>query len=171
MSRNMTPSELLSMERALQQVNGFSLIEMMRTITLVCNDIEERIHSDDEIALREQYPLLGKLMDRFPVLYEELEKIPGGLEVLRCKERDLQTYISLDIGDKSSPLIKWFEGELDPNFYYCERNEELFIESVLEEARSPEKNFLLNKIKDASDRASKDASQTGQFPKKDSIER
>lgn len=67
-------------------------------------------------------------------MYEALSKFEGGLDLLRKKDDELDLYIKTGEGDRDSYLIKWFEGKLDPCFYYAEHNHELFFEKMLAEA-------------------------------------
>ena len=45
----------------------------------------------------------------------------------------MEKWIEKEEGNPDSFLVKWFEGNLDPNFYYSERNEEMFIEELRNE--------------------------------------
>ena len=136
MSRDFTPREVIVVEKC----TGVSYFNFMSTTVICCNGKEEPLYTPEAIALRKQFPLFGKLVNRFELLYNPLSEIEGGIDFLKEKERELKTYIEVEKGDLNSYLVKWFEGELDPNFYYSERNEELFREKVIEEAKRKTEN-------------------------------
>lgn len=72
---------------------------------------------------------------------------------LSAVDKELQEYIATGKGNWESEAIRWFEGTLDEGFYYCERNEELFVEK-LQEGLSRLKPSLSDQIQSASTRAS-----------------
>jgi len=113
----------------------------------------EQMYSDEEIALRRRFPFIGRfLFDDFPKLYSQLSDIEGGLDLLRKRDDELASFLKAgkivnpntneyiltvdDIEgiDKDSYLVQWFAGKLDENFYYSERNNQLFIEAMVKEA-------------------------------------
>ena len=97
----------------------------------------EKMHSDEEMALRKQFPELGRLlMDDFPELYERLSKIRGGIDLLHAKDDELARFIETDInGTSDSLVVRWFFGQLDEHFYYAEKNNRAFVEGVVSEAK------------------------------------
>ena len=131
MSRDFTPREVLIMEKHTK----ISVFDFMSTTVIQYNGKEEPLYTSEAIALRKQFPLFGKLINRFELLYNPLSEVNGGIEFLKEKEKELKVYIEAEKGDLKSYLVRWFDGELDPNFYYSERNEELFVEKVIEEAK------------------------------------
>lgn len=135
MSRDWTPRENLAFEQ-LNISRGFGdMWDFMENLVINYNGKSERAYSDEDIALRKQFPALGKLLlDNFSELHEALSAFEGGLELLRERDRELAQYIEAGTGDKSSYLIKWFEGELDPNFHYREYNDQLLVARMCEEA-------------------------------------
>lgn len=135
MSRDFTPRQSLIVEEA----TGISLWGFMEHTTLSYAGKETPLYDPSEVVLRKSYPLLGKLLSRFSYLYKALANIDGGLDFLRNKDIELARYVKSGDGNLESYLIKWFEGTLDPNFYYSERNEEMFIENLIKEAKK-EKN-------------------------------
>lgn len=135
MSRDFTPRQNLATE----EYTGISLWDFMEHTILSYNGEEAPLYDAEEVALRKSYPLLGKLVNKFTDLYTSLTNIDGGLDVLRDKDNELAMYIEQGKGNFTSYLVKWFEGELDPNFYYSEWNEKMFIEEMIKEARGKEK--------------------------------
>lgn len=135
MSRDFTPRESYAFEQWNVQQGGYDIWEFMRRLTLQHDGQSERVYSDEEIALRQQFPVIGKILKPFENLYFRLSKINGGVDLLHRKDRELAEYIESGNGDVKLPLIKWFNGKLDPRFHYCEHNHQLFVESVLEEAK------------------------------------
>lgn len=131
---------------------------------------KERVCPDEELALRKQFPMLGKLMSNtgefnFLSLYEMLAEIPGGVDLLHTKDLELAMYIEKGVGDRNSALIKWFEGELDSNFYYSEHNDFLFGESILTEAMllANKKKHSLDGVIDSATKRSLDTEKGSQI--------
>lgn len=135
MSRDFTPRDVITAEK----YTGISFFEFMNTTIIRANGKEEPLYTPEAIALRKRFPLFGKLVNRFELLYNPLSEIEGGIEFLKEKEKELETYIETESGNPESYLVKWFNGELDPNFYYSEYNEELFIKEMLKEAKAKTK--------------------------------
>lgn len=131
MSRDFTPRDVIAAEK----YTGISFFEFMATTIMCVEGKERQLYPAEEIALRKQFPLFGKLVNRFESLYNPLSKIEGGIEFLKEKEKELEIYLETEKGDPESYLVKWFNGDLDPNFYYSEYNESLFVEKILEEAK------------------------------------
>jgi len=134
MSRDLTPREMYLIEQENIKKTGESLFYFMRNLTLHYNGESSPLHSEEEMSLREQYPALGKYYDKFHTLHRVLSKIEGGLDFLRQKDDELSDYIKTSSGDLDGYLIQWFEGKLDKNFYYSERNDTLFYEHMRDEA-------------------------------------
>ena len=129
MSRDFTPRELLASEAVLGD-----LFKIQRDLIITMDGKEFSYYGKEELAHREQFPILGKLLNRqgFDPLYAFASAVPGGVEFLSAVDKELQEYIATGKGDRDSVTIRWFEGTLDENFYYCERNEELFVEKLQE---------------------------------------
>lgn len=134
MSRDFTPRQSLFAE----EYTGTSLWSIMENGYFSCDGEKIPFCDSDELAVRKQYPLLGKLINNFSDMYAELAGINGGLNVLRNKDNELAAYVDQKKGDPESYLIRWFEGKLDKNFYYSERNEEMFCEELIKEAKEKE---------------------------------
>ena len=147
MSRDWTPFEHYMVEQQHIKEGRGDLFDFMEGLKLVpVNSVtgemeegeSERLSSPEEMALRRQFPYLGKyLFDDFPVLYEKISAFVGGVEFLHQKDFELGKIIESrgkDV-DKSSYLFRWFVGKLDEHFYYSMRNNELLIDSICAEAR------------------------------------
>lgn len=130
MGRDFTPRELLASEAVLGD-----LFEVQRNLIITIDGKGFPYFGKEELAHREQFPILGKLLNKqgFDPLYASAAAAPDGLEFLSAVDKDLQEYIATGKGDRDSETIRWFEGTLDENFYYCERNEELFVEKLQED--------------------------------------
>lgn len=154
MGRDWAPYEhYLSEQRQIQMGYG-DLFDFLENLKIEYNGKEEMCCSPEEIAIRRQFPQLGRLLmnHEFMVLYEKLSKIEGGLELLHKRDDELAAFLKAgkvvelkpnhsvlrvdDIGiDKDSYLIKWFAGTLDENFYYADRNNQLFVEEMVKDAK------------------------------------
>ena len=153
MSRDWTPLELyVSEQHQLKQGYG-DLFDFMDGLKLIDVDDgkEEILHTSGEMAIRRQFPQLGRLlMDDFMELHERLSHISGGIDFLHRKDKQLADFIgAIRIGkhgsrlavkiddngiNADSYLVKWFTGRLDEHFYHCERNNEMFVECILSDA-------------------------------------
>lgn len=134
MSRDFTPQEMLEVEKRMITAGAGTYFDYMRHLTVTINGQTSPVYSEEEIMQREQYPLIGKLVNNFNDLHEVLSQIPGGLDYLKEEDQALQNYVQNGQGDQDSSLVKWFEGRLDEHFYYGEQNEELFLQSLEETA-------------------------------------
>lgn len=141
MSKDLTPREFLMFEDFSIAKGGISIWEMYETTIMHYGDETWPMCPPEELAKRKGYPLLGKLLHQFAELYDKLAEIVGGLEFLRQKDAELAEYVNEGKGDRDSYLIRWFEGELDPCFYYSEYNDELFHEHILAEATEKGENL------------------------------
>lgn len=153
MSRDWAPFEYyLSEQRQIKQGYG-SFWDMVKSLEIHVDGKEpEQLFSDEEIALRRKFPFIGRfLFDDFPKLYSQLSKIEDGIDILHAKDLELATFLEASKVSESGPthfvlkvddicvdmdsyLMKWFAGKLDENFYYSERNNQLFIEEMVKEA-------------------------------------
>lgn len=138
MGRDWTPVELYLVEQRQIQDGLGSLWDFMENLAFHHKDgAVEKLHSDEEMTLRKQFPVIGKLlMNDFVELYERLSKINGGVELLRAKDDELAKFIETDINRSSDALVvRWFFGQLDEDFFYCEKNNRAFVEGVVSEAK------------------------------------
>lgn len=136
MSRDWTPAEHYVVEQRHIKEGRGDIFDFLENLKFVYEDgREEALHSPEEMALRRQFPMLGKLlMDDFMALYEKLSGLPGGIEFLHKKDDELSKIIETKAADENSYLFKWFTGRLDERFYYSERNNELFLEAMISDA-------------------------------------
>ena len=135
MGRDLTPRELYETEQWNVWNGRHDLWEFMEQIVMNYNGTSQKLHSEEEIALRRGFPFLGKLLNNFPDLHAKLSEIAGGVDLLHCKDEELGVYIETGEGDESSYLVKWFNGELDPNFHYGDYNDSLLYSSLLLETQ------------------------------------
>ena len=108
MGREFTPRESYAFEQYNIKQGGFDKWEYMRRLTWHYNGQSDRVYSDEEIALRQQFPVLGRFLEPFQRLYDSLSKINGGLDLLHLKDEELAEYINTNKGDVNSTVIKWF---------------------------------------------------------------
>ena len=158
LSRELTPAEYLAFEQSVMiKQNNETIFDFMRSLSISFNGNVERLHPDEEVDICEQYPLMGKLLNGFYKLYQELSDIPGGLDTLNKFEKELEDYVYNDKRDLESPAIKWFLGKLDEGFYYSATNHNLFKEHILETAKNLSVNKSLDsKISDAANKNKND---------------
>lgn len=139
MSRDWTPYENYLVEQEeIKRGHGDIFHVFENTYFVDKHGNRTALISEEEIALRKQFPQIGRLlMDGFPYLYKELSNIEGGLDFLRQKDNELAKLIESEGKDcdRGSYLAKWFYGELDEHFYHCETNNHLFVEKMINEAQ------------------------------------
>ena len=148
MSRDWTPFEHYLVEQKQIKQGYGDLFDFMANLKTVLADGTEVItNPPEEMAIRKEFPYLGKyLMDEFMDLHKLMSEFDGGLAFLHQKDAALGSHISslsyphindriVDEAEHSSDyLLKWFHGKLDEHFYYGTRNHALFVDSVLKEA-------------------------------------
>jgi len=135
LSRDLTPKEAYYLEKELIAQGRTSILDMMENIMFVSDKGSTPLYSSETIEHCRQYPLLGSLLNNFDDIYLPLSRLDGGYELLSNTESTLKEYIETGKGDRTSPLIKWFEGELDTRFYYSEQNDKLFKAAIMDEAK------------------------------------
>lgn len=151
MGRDLTPRELYATEQWNVQNGRHDLWGLMKSTVITYNGVSQKLHSDEEIALRKGFPFLGKLLNKFADLYTKLSEIEGGVDLLHRKDEELRVYIETGKGDENSALLKWFNGELDPNFHYSDYNETLLLTYLLVEAQLLRENVSICVYKDTLD--------------------
>ena len=134
MSRDFTPKESWAFERWSIANGHGDKWDFLANTKMHYNGEEWPLCTAEELEIRKQFPYIGKLIENFQELHDALNKLEGGLDLLRKKDEELALYIEKGKGSRDSYLVLWFEGELDPNFYYAENNHKLFCDSLIAEA-------------------------------------
>lgn len=135
MSRDWTPRESYLVEQQQIADGRGDKWDFMRNLKYVpLGEEPVRAVSDEELSIRMQFPVIGKFAGNFMELYSIVSNFEGGFEFLREKDAEISAYIATGKGDPDSYFVKWFFGELDENFYYRERNDQLLLESICKEA-------------------------------------
>ena len=83
--------------------------------------------SQDELRFRKEYPILGLTCNPLWTWYTSKSDKERAVEIIARFEKELSKFVD----EKRRPVTvveRWFAGELDPAFYYCERNDEMFVE-------------------------------------------
>ena len=86
---------------------------------------DRKMFTDEQMQLKEKYKtfyicaadIFFKIYEKYST--EKFEKINNLIESL---------VEATDTSSFPNELVEWFEGKLDKNFYYHERNDELFLE-------------------------------------------
>lgn len=137
MSRDWTPREMYAVEESAIRNGRGSLWDFMKGATWHINGETFPLCTEEQLSRRQEYPLLGRLYEGYDELYAFLSQVPDGLSLLARHEAELDTFIRTGKGDKDSPVLRWFEGELDECFYYREHNDALLMEFIKDEAARP----------------------------------
>lgn len=135
MSRDWTPREMYEVEQYNIRNGHGSLWDFMNAAWVI-NGERFPLCTEENLTRRQEYPLMGRLYERYDELYAFLSGIEGGMALLSRYEDELRLYIETGDGDKTSALLRWFEGTLDEGFYYRERNDELLMEFIQNEAKN-----------------------------------
>lgn len=133
MSRNWTPQEQYYADKFIQKEQGRSMRD--QEFFWVQPD-GTKIPMEDEQArkVRKQYSELGFLFDYLPKTYKALEKHPKYRKrILDNIEKHLKEIEELKNGNSQDVIWLWYTGKLDNNFYYNERNNQMFMEYIISE--------------------------------------
>lgn len=132
MSRNWTPEEMLMVEKTLP--NGATWRDMTKSMTITFKGQTSPMVKEEDNNILDSYDYLGRLYpDNLCGVYRKLKEVDK-LSVLEEVENELKNYIENNVGDKETPLIRWYHGKLDSNFYYSEYNNQLLAEAIFERA-------------------------------------
>ena len=132
MSRDLTPRELLALEKYMIENDGLSIMEMKKGLKVSYGGSECFVYDENKLEKQKEYPLIGKLYNLFDKLYVSLKKI-NGLDILQNYEMILQDYVNGKHDNENELVVQWFLGKLDPGFYYSEQNDERFYEATIEQ--------------------------------------
>jgi len=152
MSRDWTPRELFYVDRE-RILSGAQSFRKMRIEYHIQdeNGVERTFSNDDDpfrVRVKYQFPELCFLGDNKMINFIcDNTSNPRVMEVISEYERQLQDLEKRDVEGMfvtpTNDLEKWYDGKLDPSFYYGEYNTELLIEGIREKA---------DEIKDFSDK-------------------
>lgn len=137
MSRDWTPKEHLAAEQFLIEKTGCSYHDLQASLTITTDGKTRPFYSEEELSHRAQYPLLGKLLNNFEILYERFSSIPSALDILSEQEQILELYISSGVVP-DAPVIRWFEGKMAQSFHSSEQNDQLFAAHLLQQMNASE---------------------------------
>lgn len=137
MSRDWTPRDKYHIEQWYKETNGVSFMDIVRTTKWIPSDGNAPVPllSEEELAHHREFPLFSMLFSRFETLYQECLKQENGILFLTKKQQELDL-ITKDTSpdpDNGSYLCKWYLGKLDPNFYYSDKNDQMFLAELLNE--------------------------------------
>ena len=129
MSRDFTPRELYLVEKEMKP--------SLRDIKIVNDKGEEIIFSKTPEGAKERYPELTFLVSDQESLFGSADTIVDLTEdrkrVLDAIEEKIQNIEEGNGLNEEDPFLfveQWFCGKLDPNFYYREENERLFLSEI-----------------------------------------
>lgn len=128
MSRDWTPRECLIAEKTL---NGKTWFDISKEMTFISSSGKETpMLSQDFCTFICQFNYLKRVgIDTTRPFWEKYDE--GCQEVLRYIENCLASYIERNERVEEW-VCDWFDGELDPGFYYAEHNNERFREEAEE---------------------------------------
>lgn len=137
MSKDWTPQQHYFADLYMQKEYNSNMREEFLNMKVSFNGKEEPFYTEEDKIILKKYKELGFLFSRNLLsLYERTKEHPiRRNRVLNEIEEQLNVLIDCDKKDGlsceypfdvSSALIKWYQGELDPNFYYNQRNNRVF---------------------------------------------
>lgn len=138
MSRDWTPQELRLIDKQMS-LKG----ESFRNANFVFHDIatgkEIPLKSEREREIGKKFPELSFLYEEWFEVYEALgnavvkeqlfEELEDTLEIIIAEENGEKLDKNCDANIKKA-IYKWYCGELDPSFYYRERNDKMFADFI-----------------------------------------
>ncbi|MBQ8248115.1 MAG: hypothetical protein IJZ42_13385 [Lachnospiraceae bacterium] len=149
MSRDWTPFQHYLVEQNNIKRGYGDLFDFMESLTMTDLDGNDPVvmHPPEEMAIRREFPYLGKyLFDEFMDLHKLMSEFNGGLDFLHQKDAALGAHINA-LWEQPDPksqiqraeqsddfLLKWFHGKLDERFHYGIRNNELLVDAICKEA-------------------------------------
>ena len=142
MSRDFTPRQLFNADVALDN--------SIRNSVLTFKDRAdgEEFRVDNHLA-KDRYPELSFLFEQFDDVYKDYQNFETALktldrieEYLRDAETDDRSSTPLSTPPEYDTVKDWFDGKLDPDFYYHEHNDQLF-RNFLQETIG--KDLIVNK--------------------------
>ncbi len=131
MSRDFTPQIIYFVNK---QYNNLYLNNIIFTDNTTGKS--HKMFTDEEMRIRYKYPTFATLYtDNFIKLYHDLPsyKIRHVFEYMDEILKDI-TYADENgwsLNSYPETIIKWYKGELDPNFYYHEHNDDLLHEWIM----------------------------------------
>lgn len=130
MSRDLTPREQYLVSTKLDP----SYFMLNVKVKYGPADEEKSLFSEKEKQVILHYPIFGRVAPELLLsLKKEGEKDPEKMNVLLHNiEEDLNSYSKGIAVEIDSTLQKWFDGKLDPSFYYREKNDQLFKDHLME---------------------------------------
>ena len=150
MSRDWTPMEFIMVEEDVFARTGKRMSDAK--LSMVTKDGNKPMWNDDA---RREYPYLSFLFPRFETdlypkirrkcqkkVYAEIEEEIAGFakEIKERMRNGDRKHISLDGIVCDEFVHEWFLGKLDKNFYYAERNNEIFMSYINGKIRREERN-------------------------------
>ena len=142
MSRDLKPIEVYNADKTITEVFHQ---KSMRDLTITQLDGKEIKLVNDEA--KKYFPELAFLVEGFSDIYEKYKTSDSALTILnkfetsikKCEHRDstkqslelykldIPTFLNTDI---DIVVQEWFNGHLDPDFYYAIENNRLFIHYI-----------------------------------------
>lgn len=149
MSRDFTPCQLYNADI------HFDGAFRNSTLTYKLTDSDEEIRVDNHLA-KDRYPELSFLFEKTDALYQKYEHDEFALKTLDRIEAFVKE-AEEDYGDlpftstEYETVNKWFNGKLDPDFYYHEENDALFEEFIEQTVQNDKAKNALLEIADKKD--------------------
>lgn len=130
MSRDLTPREQYLVSTKLDP----SYFMLNVKIKYGPTDEEKDLYTEEEKQVLLHYPIFGRAAPELLLsLKKEGNSDPEKMNVLLHNiEEDLNSYSKGITVEIDSTLQKWFDGKLDPLFYYREKNDQLFKDHLME---------------------------------------
>lgn len=129
MSRDWKPIELFYVNQHFD--------DALRNSSIVMTDRQGNKTRLDNYLSKERYPELSFFLDGFDQIYlryKDNKKACAVLEEIDSCLKDIEEALLADETPEFKEgfvvVEKWFKGELDPNFYYAYKNNELFVEWI-----------------------------------------
>lgn len=131
MSRDWTPRQMYYADKEMKADNGYGFLDMSVTWHDSKGN-EYPMFSDEELDFCKQYPVFGLTFEPLWKWYDSQDDKRRAKIVIEMVEKKLAAYISgnSEKTDKLTTVQKWFEGKLDPAFYYNADNNNAMYEHL-----------------------------------------
>ena len=137
MGRDFTPAERFLANKE----SGFEVY--LQNLEFQVGDSKGRMYTEEEQAIRLRYKICAVAMSGFFLslyrhypeedrhrVFEKLEKMIGDMEAACLKGKT--AFFQCDVPET---MKDWFLGRLDKSFHYCEQNDQMFKEWVMENVK------------------------------------
>lgn len=137
MSKDWTPRQLFLVDRYLQKEKGNGFRNILETTTVSFNGETSPYFTEREIESRKLFPEFSFLFNGYTRLWEDFSEHPEiRADIFKKVEETLLAIEKSEVEEEmfsfgtrlQEMTFRWFDGKLDPCFYYSTYNDEAFYD-------------------------------------------